>query len=480
MRRPHFAPWVLASCFTVCAVAQELPRRERWQDTPQAMLCWVQHPPGFTPTKFVPVAVLLAETEQEQAAEAMLASHGAVLARAGFVVVVPVLGKPPTRSRDPHAGPRIDPLDPGILFHALRQRCRIEQGGLHAVVTGGEDRAIEFVLDQRVEFQTITVCGDAAGADVAALRRLPARRVHSLASGDPAAVAAHLQKLHAERTLPAAAGEVAKVLDDFHDAAAVGDEKRYFAILPDDAVFLGTDGTERWTGAEFKKFAMPYFQRDSAWTYVCLRRHVDVDAGGQFAWFDETFDNEAYGECRGSGVMQKRDGAWVLRQYHLTVPVPNDVTRPVAARIRAFQDGVPSPHTTIVFVRHAEKAGPEADELSDEGKRRAERLALVLRDFAFDAIYTSGLRRTADTVAPLASAQAVFTRTEGKPKGMIETLRRDYVGQTVLVCGHSNTIPEMLKLLGVTKKITIGDEEFDRLFVVTLPPDGPHLLTLRY
>ena len=57
----------------------------------------------------------------------------------------------------------------------------------------------------------------------------------------------------------------------------------------------------------------------------------------------------------------KRGDRWVLRQYHLTVPVPNEVTGAVAARIRAFQDGVPLPVTTVVVVRHAEKMDASAD-----------------------------------------------------------------------------------------------------------------------
>lgn len=476
MSRWSLGSCFLAACFAVGAVSQELPRRERWQDDPRAQPCWVQPPIGFSPTTFVPVVVVLADTKDEPAAEAVLASHGEVLARAGFVVAVPV----GTESSKP--GPGTEPLPSTLMFHSLRARCRVEQGGLHAVVMGGEQRDIQFVLAQRVEFQTVTECGDADKAEVAVLRRLPARRVRALPDSDPARLAKHLQKLHAERTLPGAAGEVAKVLDDFHDAAAVGDEKRYFAILPDDALFLGTDGTERWTGAEFKKFAMPYFQRDSAWTYVCLRRHVDVDAGGQFAWFDEAFDNEAYGECRGSGVMQKRDGAWVLRQYHLTVPVPNDVTRSVAARIRAFQDQVPLPKTTIVFVRHAEKVDDSADAgLSDGGKARAERLATVLSDLPIAAVYVSNRQRTAQTVAPVCRARSLQAVEAERRADWAPGLVAGHRGQTVLVCGHSNTVPAMLKQLGITTPVTIADDEYDRLFVVTLRGDDPpQMVALRY
>jgi phosphohistidine phosphatase SixA len=366
------------------------------------------------------------------------------------------------------------------MFAALRQRVRVEQGGLHAVVDDFPELVVSFVLEHRVEFQTVTLSAPAAATSMQALRRLPARRVE-VASGGVDQAARCVARLHRDRQRTGPADDVAKVLDDFHDAAAVGDEDRYFAILPDDALFLGTDGTERWTGAEFRAFAMPYFQRDSAWTYVCLRRHVDVEPDGKVAVFDETFDNAAYGECRGSGVLVKRGERWVLRQYHLTVPVPNDVTREVAARIRAFQDQATSPRTTVVLVRHAEKTGPEADELSDAGKQRSERLAATLRDLNVDAVYTSPKARTAQTVAPLCAARGLKPQAWEGTMGALATKLRDVpAAGCALVCGHSNTVPELLAKLGVREKVTIADTEYDRLFVVTIGLDGAEMVALRY
>jgi hypothetical protein len=129
---------------------------------------------------------------------------------------------------------------------------------------------------------------------------------------------------------------VEAALNAFHRAAAEADEDTYFALLPDDAVFLGTDPAERWTGREFREFAMPYFHRASAWVYEPRDRFVTVDPARGFAWFDEMLDNKSYGVCRGSGVMEYRNGAWVIRQYNLSIPVPNDLAADLAARIRAM------------------------------------------------------------------------------------------------------------------------------------------------
>ncbi|MBL8755735.1 MAG: nuclear transport factor 2 family protein [Planctomycetes bacterium] len=425
--------------------------------------CAVHAPAGHRPERFVPVAVVFAgdgaSAEQADAVARAIASKG-------VLAVVPHLGD-------------VRPDGVRRMFAGLRRKVRIEQGGMHAVVTGDPSRFVPFVLEHRVEFQSVTVRQDTAESALQALRRLPARRIEVVVD-EAERIAERVAHLHSGRQLAGVARTVAQVLDDFHDAAAVGDEARYFAILPDDALFLGTDGTERWTGTQFRAFAMPYFERDSAWTYVCLQRFVDVEPDGDVAIFDETFDNAAYGECRGSGVLARRGDRWVLRQYHLTVPVPNDVSREVAARIRAFQDQAVSPRTTIVLVRHAEKTGPDADELSDAGKQRAERLAAALRDLKVDAVYTSTKARTGQTVAPLCAARGVQPQAWTGSQGALASRLRGSSAGCVLVCGHSNTVPELLAQLGVRAKVTIADDEYDRLFVVTLGLDGAQLVALRY
>lgn len=123
------------------------------------------------------------------------------------------------------------------------------------------------------------------------------------------------------------------MLDDFHDAAAKADEDRYFAHFHPRGLFLGTDASERWTLEEFKAFAMPYFQRDTAWTYEPRQRRVDVSDDGQWAWFDEALVNAKYGLCRGTGTLQRVGSDWKIVQYHLTMPIPNDLAVETANRI---------------------------------------------------------------------------------------------------------------------------------------------------
>jgi hypothetical protein len=120
----------------------------------------------------------------------------------------------------------------------------------------------------------------------------------------------------------AEAGEIARALDDFHDAAARADEERYFAHFAPDAVFVGTDATERWEVAAFRAYAHPHFARGKAWSFRGLRRRIALR--GEVAWFEEDLETQNLGPARGSGVLVFLDRRWRIEQYVLSVTVPNE------------------------------------------------------------------------------------------------------------------------------------------------------------
>ena len=140
--------------------------------------------------------------------------------------------------------------------------------------------------------------------------------------------------LLAQAPPPAEAAAVSAVLDAFHAAATRADEEAYFGLLAPNAVFLGTDATERWDKEAFRGFVRPYFAKGQGWTYTPRDRHVDFSRDGRVAWFDEHLDSETYGECRGSGTLEKGESGWKIVQYHLTIPMPNDLAKDFVARIR--------------------------------------------------------------------------------------------------------------------------------------------------
>jgi len=139
---------------------------------------------------------------------------------------------------------------------------------------------------------------------------------------------------------PASARDsVARVLDDFHDAASHADLERYFSHFAPNAVFIGTDAGERWTVPEFRTYAKRRFDAGEGWTYEPRVRHVDFSPDGKAAWFDEILDNEHYGTTRSTGVLLREDGAWKIAQYHLTIPIPNELADRVVQMIREHARG---------------------------------------------------------------------------------------------------------------------------------------------
>lgn len=139
--------------------------------------------------------------------------------------------------------------------------------------------------------------------------------------------------------------EVAHRLNAMHAAAAGADADAYWACFAPDAVFLGTDDTERWTLEQFKAYANPFFAQGKGWTYTPVqgRRFIRVSADGTTAWFDEALDNETYGRCRGSGVLVRGKGPsdWMVTQYNLTFTVPNDLAGQITGAIKAHRPATP-------------------------------------------------------------------------------------------------------------------------------------------
>ena len=132
---------------------------------------------------------------------------------------------------------------------------------------------------------------------------------------------------------------VEQTLDALHRYASEADGENYFSLFTDDAVFLGTDATERWPIAEFREYAMGRFSTGVGWTYESTERFIYFDDDGNTAWFDERVVNEKYGEFRGTGVLEKRGGKWLISHYNLTAPIPNDLLVSVVEIIREYEKG---------------------------------------------------------------------------------------------------------------------------------------------
>ena len=113
------------------------------------------------------------------------------------------------------------------------------------------------------------------------------------------------------------------MLDSFNSAAAKADFTRYFNFYTEDAIFAGTDATERWDKKAFMNWAKPIFDKGSAWNFTALERHIYFDKTATLAWFDELLNTQMK-ICRGSGVLVKHGNEWKVQQYILSTTVPND------------------------------------------------------------------------------------------------------------------------------------------------------------
>jgi ketosteroid isomerase-like protein len=133
--------------------------------------------------------------------------------------------------------------------------------------------------------------------------------------------------------------QINSMLDSFNRAAARADFNTYFSYYTDDAIFTGTDATERWDKKAFMEWAKPIFQKGRAWDFTAIERHIYFDETGRLAWFDELLNTQMK-ICRGSGVLVKQAGDWKVKQYILSTMVPNNLLDSVISMKSAVEDSL--------------------------------------------------------------------------------------------------------------------------------------------
>jgi phosphohistidine phosphatase SixA len=135
----------------------------------------------------------------------------------------------------------------------------------------------------------------------------------------------------------------------------------------------------------------------------------------------------------------------------------------------------------VVIVRHAEKAanGGNDPDLSSAGRARAEALARILKDSGITAIFTSEFKRTQETAAPTAKSTHVMPTVVPAKDTAALVGKLYHLNGNALVVGHGDTIPNIVKALGVNSSINIPDADYSELLIVILG-DKPQLLRLHY
>ncbi|MGG5211000.1 SixA phosphatase family protein [Chryseobacterium sp. MIQD13] len=142
----------------------------------------------------------------------------------------------------------------------------------------------------------------------------------------------------------------------------------------------------------------------------------------------------------------------------LGIPLPSEIS---------------STETVCILLRHAEKENSGTDpDLTSAGKLRAEELKRLLGNVHIDNIYTTAYNRTRQTVSPLAESKGIVIKeytpaaTMAATQLFIDNILAQNQGKVVVIVGHSNTVPDMVKVLSNnTLNVTISETQFDNIFI---------------
>lgn len=139
------------------------------------------------------------------------------------------------------------------------------------------------------------------------------------------------------------------------------------------------------------------------------------------------------------------------------------------------------PTTTVILVRHAEKNTEflgEDPPLNADGERRALALEHALRDAG---IYVTKYRRSHDSAVPLGRTLGESLRVVHETPELVKRLCADHAGDTVLVVGHSDSVPQVIEGLGGPKAKDLGPVGYDGMWIVTFGRHAPaHVMKLHY
>ena len=141
--------------------------------------------------------------------------------------------------------------------------------------------------------------------------------------------------------------------------------------------------------------------------------------------------------------------------------------------------------TTLFLVRHAEKDGTvwEDPGLTPAGTARADELAYILKHVKLDAIYSTPFARTKLTVQPTAEEKGLEVKLyKPNDKDFVKNVLDEHPGGSLLIVGHSNTIPRLAnQLAGRTDFNDLDDATYDNLFIASVPAEGkPVVIRMRF
>ena len=140
----------------------------------------------------------------------------------------------------------------------------------------------------------------------------------------------------------------------------------------------------------------------------------------------------------------------------------------------------------IFIVRHAEKATGNDPVLTAAGNTRAGDLMRTLQNEGIQKIYVSQYRRTqmtGDSLRIQLKTDTVHYAADTLCDNLINAImeHRDF-GKTILIIAHSNTVPKIIRKLGVLDypQADLPDAEFDNLFLITYKNGKAKVKKMKY
>ena len=133
--------------------------------------------------------------------------------------------------------------------------------------------------------------------------------------------------------------------------------------------------------------------------------------------------------------------------------------------------------TTFILVRHSEKAkdGTKNPPLNDDGKSRSINLAEMLSNQEINALYATPFKRTEETLQPIADRTdlQIMSYDPYSKDEWLESLLENHIGETIVISGHSNTIPGLANsLLGEEKFQQFDDSDYSNLLIIVADEIG--------
>lgn len=141
-------------------------------------------------------------------------------------------------------------------------------------------------------------------------------------------------------------------------------------------------------------------------------------------------------------------------------------------------------NATVYLVRHAEKDQGNDPSLSLIGQTRSGHLVSALEGTSIQKIFVTQYRRTqqtADSLRIKAKADTIHYLADATGEGLIQMLQKnDIKNDKILVIGHSNTIPIIIGRLGITKAVSMRDDEYNTIYLIKYVKGEPMLFKKKF